>query len=127
MTTESEKWFYSGPIDEISKLDYLNMNSHHRQLYNLYLQIEQKKAELETLEKSWFKRSAQLMKLLKEDPEHPAHDWAWIESNERNWPKWKEEFVRECGQKKANEISAKYKKKKLPYLRIKFIHPRPPE
>jgi hypothetical protein len=124
---EVKKWFHEGPVDPITKLQYRMMTPQHRQLYNLFRLQQQLKAQLEEIESDINAMSGPILAEIKGNPESPMHRWAWWEVLEAPHPKWAQEFEAECGKAKADAVRAKYKKSRSEFLRVQFIHPRPPE
>lgn len=124
---EVKKWFHSGPIDPISKLQYKMMNPKHRKIYNLFKQKQELEIQLAAIESQISQVSDPILIEITENPESPCHRWAWWEIYDRKYPKWAKEFELALGKAKADEVRAKYKGKDTYYLRVQFIHPRPPE
>lgn len=124
---EVKKWMHSGPVDPIGKLQYRMMTPQHRQLYNLFRLQQQTKAQLEEINSQISDLSGPILDEIMANPNSPLHAWAWHEILESPHPKWAKEFEAAMGKAKTEEVRAKYKKSKSTFLRVQFIHPRPPE
>lgn len=117
-----KKWFKTGPIQEITREDWFRMNPIHRHIYNAYKRQEELTKELETVTNDIKSLSAPVMETIKNDPNHPFNQWAWIETMHQSKPKWKEIAIA-INERKALKMAKEYLQKKFPFLRIKFIHP----
>jgi hypothetical protein len=117
-----KKWFKTGPIEEIDKEKWFKMDVMHRHLYNAYRRQEQLKTELDTVTAEIAALSAPIMEAIKDNPQHPFGNWAWIETMRQTKPKWKEIAI-SINEKKALKLAAEYLQKSFPFLRIKYIHP----
>lgn len=124
---EVKKWFHEGPIDPISKLQYRMMSPKHREIYNLHKIRKQLADQLAEVDRQIVELSEPILIELTENPDSPLHRWAWWEVYSRRHPKWAKEFEAALGKAKADEVRAKYKGKDNYYLRVQFVHPRPPE
>lgn len=124
---EVKKWFHEGDPDSISKIQYRMMSPKHRELYNLHRQKQQLAENLKEVESKIVTLSEPILAEISTNPESTMNNWSWWETLEAPHPKWAIEFEAAMGKAKTDEVRSKYKKTKSIFLRIKYIHPRPPE
>jgi hypothetical protein len=124
---EVKKWFHEGPVDAIDQLKWRLMTPKHRQLYNLFRRLEQLEVEKAEIEELIAAESIPILDEIRSNPDSPLHRWSWWEILKRPHVKWAQEFEAALGKAEADRIRATYKSKEFVYLRVQYIHPRPPE
>lgn len=114
---------YQGEVEEI------NIDSNEfKQLHEVHQSAIQLSKEKEVLKQRIDEIDLELSNIrdaLKLHMDENEVDWAWIWNKKSTRVKWKEEFVKALGQKKANEITKNYKTKVHPQVGIRFIDPIP--
>lgn len=114
---------YVGEVEDIDvdSLKFKLLDQRHREAITLgRIQIKLSN-ELKQVNERLSEIRSQLMVIQKIDPQN----WMWIWEKKRTSVKWKDEFVKALGQRKADAITKKYKTKKHPQLGIKYVDPIP--
>jgi hypothetical protein len=108
---------YTGEVDIVKKFN----DPIHQSLYILY----QTKNSIQKNLDATNQKIKELEKQIKPDIESGKIDWAWIWMMKRTNVKWKDEFIKHCGTKKAEEVQSEYKTMEYPQIGIRGIHPNP--
>lgn len=114
---------YEGEVEELSKDQYLKLDDAHKLYIDFYLEKRRYQERIDKLNETL---EAIKNNLIVEYEIHKSlPDWAWIWEIKKSNVKWKEEFIKVLGAKKAEEITKQYQQKTYPQIGIRFIDPIP--
>jgi sporulation protein YlmC with PRC-barrel domain len=114
---------YVGEVEDID-LDSKEFNQLEL-VHQTAIKIEHERKLLKERMEYLDNEMSKIREALKEHLKSNEVDWAWLWDKKRTNVKWKAEFVKACGTKKAEEIVNQYKSKTYPQVGIKYIDPIP--
>lgn len=114
---------YEGIVEDINikSLRFKTLNPHHQELILLNresLTLSDRIAEIKD-------RIAEIKSTIETEVNAGVIPWAWIWFKKSTRVKWKEEFVKACGQPRANAVVQSYKGKQYPQIGIQYVDPIP--
>ena len=110
---------YIGEVEDIEmgSLKYKCLDSRHQELIFLSKEREKINQRLTEIEE----QISSIKESIKDDIKSGSIKWGWIWMKKQTRVKWKEEFIKFLGTKKANEVKSKYEQKEYEQIGIQYV------
>lgn len=110
---------YEGVVEDLKPTEFNKLHILHRSLINLNKEKEILTNKLKEIDE----KIKEIKEKIKPDVEKGKIKWAWVWYLNQTRVKWKEEFVKFLGIKKAQEVTETYQKKTYPQIGIQYVDP----